>query len=163
MRFGILSDEMIRRMSVTPEGVDKENILDGNGEPQRNGILDRRMGTTDRDTLCQTCEGDYINCPGHFGHINLTQGVFHGGYVTTVLNVLRCICHNCGHVKLRNPVVRSKLVNEKGEMKVKSGRTRFKMIKDECAKLKICEASDELGFGCGAVQASYTKTGLSII
>lgn len=69
MRFGILSDKEIRRMSVAE--IKSEHLLDKNNLPQFEGIHDSRMGTTDRDSLCGSCGCSYIECPGHFGHIEL--------------------------------------------------------------------------------------------
>ena len=69
MRFGILSDKEVRRMSVV--NVKVEQLLDDDNRPKYEGILDPRMGTTDRDSNCATCACDYIECPGHFGHIDL--------------------------------------------------------------------------------------------
>ena len=31
------------------------------------------MGTTDMDKICGTCGQNNINCPGHFGHIELSK------------------------------------------------------------------------------------------
>jgi DNA-directed RNA polymerase beta' subunit len=82
MRFGILSDKEVRRMSVAE--IKSENLIDRNNNPQFEGILDSRMGTTDRDSLCGSCGCDYISCPGHFGHIELAKPIYHGGFVTTI-------------------------------------------------------------------------------
>jgi len=69
MRFGILGDQEVRRMSVAE--ITSEHLLDRHGKPQIEGILDPRMGTTDRDENCGTCSCSYTECPGHFGHIEL--------------------------------------------------------------------------------------------
>jgi DNA-directed RNA polymerase II subunit RPB1 len=71
LRLGILGDEEVVRMSVTPRGITNEQLLDRRGQPQAQGVHDPRMGTTDRDAYCGTCGCDSINCPGHFGHIAL--------------------------------------------------------------------------------------------
>ena len=34
-------------------------------------------------------------CPGHFGHIELAKPVFHVGFVTKIMKVLRCVCFFC--------------------------------------------------------------------
>lgn len=100
MQFGILSEEEIQRMSVVE--VKNEMIIDHRTmQPMVNGILDPRMGTTDRDAVCATCSCSTIECPGHFGHIMLSQPVFHISFIDTVYNILRCICCECGMLKLR--------------------------------------------------------------
>jgi len=54
------------------------------------------MGTSEFDVECETCKGDYTNCPGHFGHITLAKPVFHVGFMNTVKEVLQCVCIYCG-------------------------------------------------------------------
>lgn len=141
MRFGILSDKEIRRMSVAE--IKSEHLLDRNNNPQFEGILDSRMGTTDRDSHCGSCGCDYIHCPGHFGHIELAKPVYHGGFITTVMNVLRCICCECGALKLRDKGIREAI------NRVKSGRTKFRKIKETCMKIKECVKDSTTGVGCG--------------
>jgi DNA-directed RNA polymerase II subunit RPB1 len=43
------------------------------------GLLDARMGTVDRNFKCQTCGENMTDCPGHFGHIELSKPVYHAG------------------------------------------------------------------------------------
>lgn len=42
-------------------------------------------------------------CPGHFGHIDLAKPVFHVGFVTKTLKILRCVCFYCSKL-LVSPV-----------------------------------------------------------
>jgi len=42
------------------------------GEPMMKGLMDPRMGCNGRNFECMTCEGDDLECPGHFGHIQLS-------------------------------------------------------------------------------------------
>ena len=152
MRFGILSDEEVKRMSVAE--IKSEQLIDRNNNPQFEGILDSRMGTTSRDQFCGSCECDYIECPGHFGHIELAKPIFHGGFITTVQNVLRIICVECSALKLRDKTLRDQI------SKTKSGRTRFRKIKEACMKLKECSKDNATGIGCGSFQPNYRKVGL---
>lgn len=39
--------------------------------------------------------GNMTECPGHFGHIELAKPVFHVGFVTKIMKVLRCVCFFC--------------------------------------------------------------------
>ena len=50
-----------------------------NDRPKLGGLLDPRMGTIDRNFKCQTCGENMTDCPGHFGHIELSKPVFHPG------------------------------------------------------------------------------------
>ena len=130
MRLGILSDTEVRRMSVAE--IKSEHLLDRNMQPQFEGIHDPRMGTTDRDALCGTCGCSYIECPGHFGHIELAQPVYHAGYCTAVLNVLRSICCECGALRLRDKGLRESIRRRP------NARTRFRRCKEACMKIKEC-------------------------
>lgn len=70
MRFGILSEQEVIRMSVAE--INNEQGLDiRTKQPTHNGVHDPKMGTMDRDNLCETCGCNYSDCPGHFAHINL--------------------------------------------------------------------------------------------
>lgn len=39
--------------------------------------------------------GNMTECPGHFGHIELAKPVFHVGFITKIMKVLRCVCFFC--------------------------------------------------------------------
>ena len=54
-----------------------------------------RMGTYDRQYKCATCAGNKMDCPGHFGHIELSKPVFHVGFMIKLIKVLKCVCFNC--------------------------------------------------------------------
>ncbi|EER38141.1 ribosomal polymerase B1 [Histoplasma capsulatum H143] len=76
IQFGLLSPEEIKRMSVVhveyPETMDEQRQ-----RPREKGLNDPRLGTIDRNWRCATCEEGINDCPGHFGHIELSTPVFH--------------------------------------------------------------------------------------
>lgn len=41
---------------------------------------------------CETCGAKLSDCPGHFGYLVLAVPVFNVGYLSTVVDVLKCIC-----------------------------------------------------------------------
>lgn len=47
--------------------------------------------------------GNMTECPGHFGHIELAKPVFHVGFVTKIMKILRCVCFFCSKL-LVDPV-----------------------------------------------------------
>jgi DNA-directed RNA polymerase II subunit RPB1 len=65
------------------------------------------MGTMDKHLNCYTCKGTQVDCPGHFGHIELARPVYHVGLIDYVLRVLRCVCYNCS--KLLAPREKAKV------------------------------------------------------
>ncbi len=64
--------------------------------PSMNGVNDPRMGTVERDRVCFTCKGDNVDCPGHFGHIELAKPMYHVGFLEDIRKLLKCLCFNCG-------------------------------------------------------------------
>ena len=66
--------------------------MDGN--PTKGGINDLRMGTVDKQLLCQTCNCNFENCPGHLGHIELAKPVYHIGFIEECKKILSCVCFN---------------------------------------------------------------------
>jgi DNA-directed RNA polymerase III subunit RPC1 len=60
--------------------------------PAVNGVVDTRLGTTDKKGECTTCSGKLADCPGHFGYVKLELPVFHIGYLKTIISTLQCIC-----------------------------------------------------------------------
>lgn len=133
--FSLLSNEDILKHSaftnneagaVVPE-------LYNNNEPVLNGVADRRLGTSDRDAICSTCEQDQINCPGHFGHIKLGEPVFHMGYMPYVKNILSCICIKCGKLLVHKNENEIAILS-----KTKSAKQRFQEIRNACKKVTVC-------------------------
>ena len=61
------------------------------GKPKSGGLSDLRMGTLDRTLKCETDGAGVQDSPGYFGHIELAKPMFHIGFVTNVVKVLRCV------------------------------------------------------------------------
>ena len=146
VQFGILSEEDILRLSVCEVTstliYDKEFNI-----PWKGGINDPRMGVCMRGLLCQTCNGEIKECPGHFGHIKLAEPVFHPEFLKTIVKVLKCVCFSC-YSLLVTDEMKSNL------MKIKSKKKRLKeFVKNS---LPECRQSNEMN-GCGFRQPKYMK------
>ena len=90
-------------MSVTvPDGIRYPYTMEG-GRPKLGGLMDPRQGVIDRVSKCRTCAGNMSTCPGHFGHIELAKPVFHVGYLSKIVKILRCVCYYCSRL-LIDPV-----------------------------------------------------------
>jgi len=98
VKFGILSPDTIRKMSVAQ--IQTPDTYDEDGVPIPTGVMDPRLGTLEPGQRCRTCGNTYLGCPGHFGHIELPVSVIHEGYVKIVLKLLRSTCRSCGRVLL---------------------------------------------------------------
>lgn len=60
--------------------------------PAVGGVLDRRLGTSDKVSTCSTCGLKMSDCVGHYSYIKLVLPVFHIGYFRAVITMLQDIC-----------------------------------------------------------------------
>lgn len=174
VQFGILSPDEIRRMSVTEGGVQFAETMEG-GRPKLGGLMDPRQGVIDRTSRCQTCAGNMTECPGHFGHIDLAKPVFHIGFITKTIKILRCVCFYCSKmlVSLHNPKIKEIVMKSRGQP-----RKRLAYVYDLCKGKTICEGGEDMDLtkenqqpdpnkkpghgGCGHYQPSIRRTGLDL-
>ncbi|KAI3724533.1 hypothetical protein L2E82_36314 [Cichorium intybus] len=49
---------------------------------------------------CETCHGDFHNCPGHFGYLPLVLPVYNVGCISHIVDILKCICKLCSRILL---------------------------------------------------------------
>ncbi|CAL5419427.1 unnamed protein product [Camellia sinensis] len=78
-------------------------------KPHENGLLDPRMadlgqvvrrqypnicgeGPPNKFSFCATCHGSFTDCPGHYGYLTLALPVYNVGYLSTIVDILKCIC-----------------------------------------------------------------------
>ncbi|THD24542.1 DNA-directed RNA polymerase II largest subunit [Fasciola hepatica] len=172
LQFGILSPDEIKEMSVTSDGgIKYAETLEG-GRPKLGGLMDPRQGCVDRNSICQTCSGNVSNCPGHFGHVELTKPVFHIGFIKKTLKLLRCVCFHCSKilVDVDSPAVQEILRKTKGD-----NRRRMTFMYEECKTRTEClSGEDQNGSendvmenktrraGCGRYQPRFRRIGLEI-
>ncbi|XP_072390152.1 LOW QUALITY PROTEIN: DNA-directed RNA polymerase II subunit RPB1 [Diabrotica undecimpunctata] len=172
VQFGILSPDEIRRMSVTEGGIRFPETMEA-GRPKLCGLMDPRQGVIDRSSRCQTCAGNMTECPGHFGHIELAKPVFHVGFVTKTIKILRCVCFFCSKllVSPNNPKIKEVVMKSKGQP-----RKRLAFVYDLCKGKNICEGGDEMDVGketedpnkkaghggCGRYQPNIRRAGLDL-
>ena len=104
IKFGILSPDEIRKMSVT--AIVTSELYDEDGRPIQGGLMDPRLGAIAPGQICLTCGNDAKNCPGHFGHIELARPVIHVGFGKHIHDALRSTCRVCGRLLLPEHEVR---------------------------------------------------------
>ncbi|KMU72114.1 LOW QUALITY PROTEIN: DNA-directed RNA polymerase 2 subunit RPB1 [Coccidioides immitis RMSCC 3703] len=173
IQFGLLSPEEIKRMSVVhveyPETMDEARQ-----RPREKGLNDPRLGTIDRNWRCATCEEGINDCPGHFGHIELSTPVFHIGFLTKIKKLLETVCHNCGKIKANTSD--QKYLDA---LRFRDPKRRFDAIWRLSKDVLICEADpppdDDDPFGkesskivkghggCGNAQPQIRKEGISLV
>lgn len=161
-------------MSVTEGGILFPETMEG-GRPKLGGLMDPRQGVIDRNSRCQTCAGNLTECPGHFGHIDLSKPVFHVGFLTKTIKVLRCVCFYCSKllVSPHNPKIKEVVIKSKGQP-----RKRLAYVYDLCKGKNICEGGEDMDLtkdgqqpdpgkklghgGCGNHQPSIRRAGLEL-
>lgn len=151
IQFGIFSPEEIRKSSVA-EITNRDTYV--NNKPVVGGMFDTRMGTLEPGIICPTDGLDYIQCPGYFGHIELSKPVFYIQFLDTVVNIAQCICIKC-----------SKLLIDKNKYKnllsIPSEK-RWKQVHSICHKITRCGESSETGCGCKQPK-KYKQDGFATI
>jgi len=127
-------------MSVTDGGIRFSELYEG-GRPKLGGLMDPRQGVIDRNSRCQTCAGNMAECPGHFGHIELSKPVYHAGFLTKTMKILRCVCFFCSKmlVSANHPKIREIVLKTKGQP-----RRRLQFVYELCKGKSICEGGDEM-------------------
>ncbi len=96
IKFGILSPDTIRKMSVT--AIITADTYDEDGLPIEGGLMDPRLGVIEPGQRCPVCGNTMGSCPGHFGHIELARPVIHVGFVKHIHTILRATCRKCGRI-----------------------------------------------------------------
>ena len=147
VQFSIMGPDEIKKRSVVE--ISKHETYDKD-VPVIKGLFDPRMGTTEMGKVCGTCGQNNINCPGHFGHIELARPVYHYQFMGIIQKILKCTCLQC-----------SKLLVDKDSPQIKnimkkSNKVRWAEIHSICQKINRC--GQEKDDGCGAKQPDKLKT-----
>ena len=98
IEFGIFSPDDFRKLSVAQ--IITADTYDEDGLPINSGLMDSRLGTIEPSRRCKTCGNRVGDCPGHFGHIELTRPVVHEGFAKLIQRVLRATCRTCSRLML---------------------------------------------------------------
>ena len=146
VQFSIMGPEEIRKRSVVEinkhETYEKDN-------PVIKGLFDPRMGTTDMGKICSTCGQNNINCPGHFGHVELARPAYHWQYIPYILKILKCTCLQCSKLLVNKDSPQIKYLMKK------PNKVRWNDIYNLSQKINRC--GQETDDGCGARQPDKLK------
>lgn len=147
IEFLVVSNKDIKDYSAIKSDIYGINKPESYNEytPVKNGLMDSRLGTCDHFMNCTTCGQNQENCPGHFGHIELAEPVYHFNYLEKLKNVLKCICLGCNKLLIK---VDSKLEEK---LKSKSNEARFNIIK------KLCDSANNC-YNCGTSVPKITRS-----
>lgn len=153
VQFGITDPALLRKRSV----VEVKNATTYEGTaPAVGGLFDPRMGVLDNNKVCPTDGLGNRDCPGYFGHYELSRPVYNIQFLPYTMKLLRCICHRCGKLLVDKDDPSIKLIGEKPL------RTRFQEIYNRSTKIKTCGAENP--DGCGAPTCSkLVKEGVATL
>ncbi len=132
--FNIFGNDEVKRYSSVnkdPFGINVADSYD-NYEPKKGGLVDLRLGTCDIYLPCTTCGLNSNECPGHFGHTELAEYVYHFGFLENIVGNLKKICHKCSNLLFdKNDINLQNFLN-------KSNKVRAKEIKELVKNNKFC-------------------------
>ena len=158
IEFKIFTNKEIKNYSAVSSDAFGINLAESyeNYEPKKGGLVDLRMGTCDPYLNCTTCGLNYMDCPGHFGHIDLAEQVFHYGFLDHLKSLLQCVCIKCSNILVeKNDEQFKKAINKRSE-------ARFKEIKNLTKNINFC-------WNCGTPvpkirkEINATKISISLI
>ena len=134
LEFNIFTNKEIKTysaVSADPFGINLPESYEG-FEPKKGGLVDLRLGTCDPHLNCTTCGLNYLKCPGHFGHIELAEPVFHFGFLDHLRALLQCICTKCSNILIEKNDTQFK------KALIKKTEARFKEIKILTKNVNFC-------------------------
>jgi DNA-directed RNA polymerase II subunit RPB1 len=132
--FNIFRNKEIKDYSAVssdPFGINLSESYE-NYEPKKGGLVDLRMGTCDPYLNCTTCGLNYLDCPGHFGHIELAEPVFHYGFLDHLKSLLQCVCTKCSNILIEKSDAHFK------KTMLKRSEARFKEIRNLTKNISFC-------------------------
>ncbi|EGG07581.1 uncharacterized protein MELLADRAFT_47986 [Melampsora larici-populina 98AG31] len=122
-------------------------------KPAKGGVLDTRLGTSDKSGTCGTCNAKMADCVGHYSYIKLILPVFHIGYFRAVIQMLQDICKTCARVMLSEEDRRVYLQRFRRPNLENLQRQHYaKQVNTACRKVLTCPY-------CGATNGIVKKVG----
>lgn len=104
-------------------------------------VNDPRSGVVDDNKLCRTCLTDNLECPGHYGIIELNQHIIHPMFRREVIDVLTSVCNSCGSLLLtKDQIIEKGIINL-------TGSKRLRAIAEESKKLPCRKSQENIAAG----------------
>ncbi|PLW44061.1 hypothetical protein PCASD_04835 [Puccinia coronata f. sp. avenae] len=116
-------------------------------KPAKGGVLDSRLGTSDKSGTCGTCNAKMADCVGHYSYIKLILPVFHIGYFRAVIQMLQDVCKNdsqaCARVLLSEEDRRLYLIKfRRPNLENLQRQHLAKQVNTACRKVLACRGSE---------------------
>lgn len=116
------------------------------------GVLDQRLGTSQKNGVCHTCNEKIEFCVGHFGFLRLELPVFHIGFFKATMTLLQCICKTCARLLIPEEDILHGLQKRRrvpGPETLQK-KAMAKAVVDKCKRCRQCPH-------CGAFNGSVKK------
>lgn len=139
IQFGVLTAQDMQQLSHAH--IVSSELYTNNATvrmPAQHGVLDRRMGISQKDVNCETCGKNLTDCVGHYGYLDLARPVFHVGYFKNTIHILQNICKNCGYVLLKPDVKQKMCEQAKRITSYLAKKAFYKSVNEKCKKMKMC-------------------------
>ncbi|VFQ87992.1 unnamed protein product [Cuscuta campestris] len=128
-----------------------------------NGLLDPHMGPPNKNKSCATCNGEFLQCPGHYGYLKLALPVYNVGYLDNIVTILKCICKGCSRILLKE--------NDRQDLLRKTRNTKLDHLKKNELQKKVLLKCNNLTTGhktalcsrCGYINGMVKKGPMKII
>lgn len=99
IQFLMFDDEDIKKLSVAK--ITNTTSFDAMGNPIKGGLYDPALGPIrERNDFCVTCSNSLLNCPGHFGHIELPLVVVNPLFIKNIYTLFRITCLKCFKIQM---------------------------------------------------------------
>lgn len=109
-------------------------------------VNDRYMGVVADDESCLTCMKSNIDCPGHYGRIDLAEPIIHPLFQREIIDVLTSVCNSCGSLLLNEQEIKEAGIDNL------SGLKRLRALAAACKDLPCRRSASNIkagSSGCG--------------
>uniref|UniRef100_A0AAY5E8B7 DNA-directed RNA polymerase subunit n=1 Tax=Electrophorus electricus TaxID=8005 RepID=A0AAY5E8B7_ELEEL len=152
--FGVKSAEQMRQQAHLQVVSKSLYSQDSSHTPLAYGVLDHRMGTSEKDRPCESCGKNLADCLGHYGYLDLELPCFHIGYFKAIIGILQMICKTCSSIMLSKEERQVFLDHlRRPGLPYLHKRGLKKKISDKCRKRSVC-------LHCNAFNGPVKKCGL---
>lgn len=139
INFGVFSADQIQQLATVQCVAKSLYTPDATRTPVPYGVLDKKLGTSGKDKVCDTCGKNLVECVGHFGFIDLELPVFHIGYFRSTISILQQICKTCSRVKIPEPVKETFIISlRRVGITTLQRKNIHKKILEKCKKTSTC-------------------------
>lgn len=99
--FGLWSKDDIKRISV--KHITEPKSFEKAGAMAEDGLYSPVLGAIKNFETCPTCGQNNFNCPGHYGHLEISVPVYHPMLIQIMYQLINKCCLECFHLRLSKP------------------------------------------------------------